>query len=197
MNEVFARPVGRGPDGDGPASRAPGAPVAAYSAGMVLGATGTAVLVALIGRAAGDASIWALLAGAGGVTVLAAIAQARGRVSPLPERRAQVPQRWLAWPATRVGAAFGLMLGASVFTLLHHATIYALAAALLVAGSVPVAIAVGAIYGAARALHVVGAWAHPGDHQEQARRVDSRAAVAARALPAVSLITFALTAVSV
>lgn len=83
-----------------------------------------------------------------GISLFASILQWRGKLRPLLERQAQVPRRWLLWrsPVLTAGA-FGFVLGAGVFTYLHHAAAYVLGAALIVAPSPSAGAALGAVYG--------------------------------------------------
>jgi hypothetical protein len=85
-----------------------------------------------------------------------------GRVAPLPQRRAQVPRRWTLWRSkSRTAAAFGFMLGAGVFTYLHHATAYVLALVILVSASPVAGVLIGGVYGLTRGVMLAYAWAAP------------------------------------
>jgi hypothetical protein len=93
------------------------------------------------------------------VAGLAILLEARHRVSPLPERKRQVPRGWVNWRhRTATAAAFGFMIGAGSLTFLEHATAYVLAVLILTGPGVGVGAAIGAFYGAARALPLVLTW---------------------------------------
>jgi hypothetical protein len=108
--------------------------------------------------------IWAAVIGVGFFVISQ---QLRNQVAPLPERRRQVPQRWLRWRhrwATAI--AYGLMLGAGAFTHLRHAAMYALALLLVVAPTSYAACLVGASYGAVRGSTVLVSWYRNADNPE-------------------------------
>jgi hypothetical protein len=103
--------------------------------------------------------VTAVLAIGSPVVLVASVLQVRGRVSPLPERRAQVPTRWLQWRSrASTATAFGLVIGAGAFTRLRHATAWVLALALVAAPTIWAAVACGAIYGAVRGLPLLITW---------------------------------------
>jgi len=128
MNDVFAQPVGCRPRRPAEGLRRPPlSPVLAYAlaaiaGGMLVGTTlafiGDGLARALPGAAVRGALVFVALLGAAAIWL-----EMSGRVAPLPQRHAQVPRRWTLWGSkSRTAAAFGFMLGASVFTYLHHAT---------------------------------------------------------------------------
>jgi hypothetical protein len=163
MGMVLTWPVGRGTCQAGSAPRpAPLAPVAAYVLACGLGGALTGSVIAQLGamtRGVLVGSRPALLAAAGLTALVAVACEWRGQMRPLPERRAQVPRRWLQWrrPAL-TAAAFGLMIGSGVLTYLKHAAVYALAAMILVAPSVSAGALIGAIYGSSRGMTVMLTW---------------------------------------
>lgn len=166
MDDVLAQPVGCGPTNEtfGQGRRPPLTPVGAYMVAMIVGSSLSSGLIFAIGiaarRLAEPSFVWTA---AGAIAGIATILQAAGRVTPLPERRAQVPRRWITWRKKAASAAaFGFVLGTSFFTLLHHASIYVLAVLIALAPSLGSGLAIGAVYGSARALLVVGAWAMNG-----------------------------------
>jgi hypothetical protein len=164
MNDTFTWPVGREHNAsarDGRRSRLP--PAAAYVAGTVIGGSAAGLLLGLIGSGAADirlrplheALMIALLA----LAVMASGLELLGRVEPLPESRAQVPKRWLFWRRRwKTGLAFGLMLGAGVFTHMQHAALYVLAVVIVLAGSPWVGVVVGGTYGLGRGTALVVTW---------------------------------------
>jgi hypothetical protein len=156
MNLVFAQPVGCGTD----SRRAPFAPVAVYALATTVGGVATGGLLGLVGVASRSlAGSGVVAAVAITVALVATAAALRGRVAPLPQRHAQVPREWVNWRPAATAAAFGVMIGAGFLTYLHHATAYTAAAVVVLAPSLPLAVALGAVYGAARGLMLVVAWA--------------------------------------
>lgn len=96
------------------------------------------------------------------ILVLALVAidrQRRGLISPLPERRRQVPRRWLRWKwrwLTAVG--YGFVLGNAAFTHLRYAAIYSLALLIMLAPTITAALAAGGLYGLARGGALLRTW---------------------------------------
>lgn len=130
-----------------------GATLTGALAGLAIGAIGTE-LREISGTARLSVEVFAL-----GLAVAGLVQEARGRVAPLPERRAQVPRRWSRWRSPLAFAgAYGAMVGAGALTFLNHAVAYVLAGALLVTPTVPVAALVGATYGFTRGLSLVISW---------------------------------------
>jgi hypothetical protein len=135
---------------------------------------GLTVTAHVAGSAAGGAAV-GLLLGAAGALVDAAGAPVRGRGAVLlplaavaawvdargwprwlPRPRRQVDERWLnAYRGWVYGAGFGFQLGMGVVTIVTAATIYALGAAVIVAGSPIVGAAVGGEYGLARGATIL------------------------------------------
>lgn len=160
MNQVFAaRPVGSRIAFGSAATKRPSLwPVISYSFAMIAGAIVTALAISGLGSLIREVLGPVPLAASAAVLGLVAVAaQARGRVSPLPERRRQVPTRWLAWRRWKTAAGYGFLLGNGVWTLLHHAAVYALVACLLLVSPLS-AILVAVVYGAGRAAMLVVAW---------------------------------------
>lgn len=163
MGLVLTWPVGRATHHSGIARRpAPFGPVAVYALMSGLGGAATGFFLAYLAAAIRAASViagTALLAVAGATAVTAVICEWRGRVRPLPERRAQVPRRWLLWRRpTLTAAAFGLVIGSGVLTHLKHAAAYVLGAMILLAPSVGVGTLIGAAYGLSRGMTLVFTW---------------------------------------
>lgn len=168
MNEVFTWPVGHAAHRGSRSGVPPVRPIVVYVTASVLGGIAMGSLLGAVGlglRAAGSPRSHLLIA-LSPVVLLAAVCQARGTVSPLPERRAQVPTRWLLWHRSSVTAmAFGAMIGAGVFTRLRHASAWTVAVLVVAAPSLLAAVGLGAIYGAARGLPLAITWA-----QDRAQR---------------------------
>jgi hypothetical protein len=163
MNDVFSRPVGAGCTTGRRVTRGmPWRDVTVYAAACMVGGALTGSLVAAVGLAVRDVagvSNAAFFAAAIGVVVIASVLELSGRVAPLPQRRRQVPRRWLFWRRRSVtAAAFGVMIGSGVLTFLEHATAYALW--VLVAGVPDLATgaALGAAYGLGRGLALQVTW---------------------------------------
>ena len=154
MGLVLTWPVGR--EGQH-ASAAPLAPVVSYLAAATVSG---AVVAAAVGGAGGMLAAWMPLdVLVAAIVIVAAALQWSGRLAPLPERRVQVPRRWLLWPSrTRAAAAFGLVIGSGFLTHLKHASAYALAALVLIAPTVGAAAATGAVYGLSRGLILTTTW---------------------------------------
>ena len=164
MNDVLTWPVGRerhSRSSSSPQPRPPATPVLAYAAGASAGGALTGLVLGGAGMLASHARpLWIVLSGiATAVALTAVVLQARGRVRPLPQLRAQVPRYWLTWRRPAATAlAFGAMIGSGVLTYAEYAVVYVLAAAVVVAASPGAGIAVGAIYGGSRGLAVGITW---------------------------------------
>lgn len=162
MHEVLTWPVGRDVEDEPDSERAPARPVLVYLAAAIVGGTLAASAIGGAGLAIGDtlglertSIVLALIP----LVWLSLVCQRAGRVDPLPERRAQVPTRWLQWGSrSRVAFAFGLVIGSGALTYLKHAVAWTLAAMIVLAPSMTAAMAVGAIYGAARAAPLAVTW---------------------------------------
>lgn len=141
--------------------RAPLTPVLAY---LVSSALGGMVAGGLIGTAGwclqGALSNRGAVLAAGIVGGAGLVNELRGRIAPLPERRAQVPRRWLDWHhLSWTAAAWGAMIGAGALTLLHHAAMYTLAASILIVADPGFGAVVGAVYGLGRGVVLLWGWA--------------------------------------
>lgn len=161
MGLVLTWPVGRAADSPR-ADKPPAGPVLAY---VVASTTGGAIAGFLISQAVGAASSVSSVASAGvasAAVVMAVVAAGlewNGRLHPLPERAAQVPRDWLRWHRRSLtAAAFGLMIGSGALTRIKHATVYALAALVVLAPSVGAGALVGALYGLSRSLTLAVTW---------------------------------------
>lgn len=158
MMDVFTWPVGRAAQ-QSATSKPPAGPPLAYLLGASIGGLATGVALSLVGSVTGlhetPAAPWILL-GAGAV---AAGLEYAGHMRILPERRRQVPRRWLRWRSRSTTAgAFGLMIGAGVFTRLEHAVAYGVAAIAMIALPLEAAAVVGAVYGGARGSSLAVTW---------------------------------------
>lgn len=157
MNQVFAQPVGWDRDVE---HRPSFAPVIAYLVGIVAGAAAIGFLLAFSGTLLRTSAVGAAGSVALAVAAMVAglIAEGRGSVAPLPESHRQVPRQWLAWRARwATAAAFGVMLGMCVWTLLHHAAIYVLAGCVLLLSPAAGA-AIGIAYGLTRGGALLATW---------------------------------------
>jgi hypothetical protein len=93
------------------------------------------------------------------VGIGASLLEFGGRIRPLPERDAQLPRHWLSrMPLSRAAAAFGFVLGAAIFTRLHHATMYTLAVVIALSPASRLGVLVGATYGAGKGAQLAYRW---------------------------------------
>jgi hypothetical protein len=163
--------------------------------GVLLGGAGALLVGAL--------PISVRLAALGIVLAAAAAADVVARRAGPPSWRRQVDERWLTtYRGWVYGAGFGAQLGVGVATIIPSAATYATLAAALLAGSWSGGLAVGAVFGAGRALPLLAmAGVHTADRLHTVTRRVARAEPAAHrlavggqgALAAVALVT-ALTA---
>ncbi len=159
MNQVFAQPVGW----DKNRVRPPFAPVLAYLVGTTAAGAAMGALFGAVGWFVRDTFGklgWVYWLVAVAPLALAVLHEVSGRGHLLPERRQQVPRRWLQWPRPAATAgAWGLMLGGGVFTLLHQ-PVMAYAVALIATGiaSPFLSALVGAVYGLTKGLILLAAW---------------------------------------
>jgi hypothetical protein len=133
--------------------------VTAYLTGSVLGGA----FLGLVAAAAGSLlpGAWrASPAGPGGAAVLlltGLLLERRVGGLALPTWHRQVDERWLTrYRGWVYGLGFGLQLGVGVVTVVTSATVYATVVLCALSGSLPVGLALGALFGLARALPVLG-----------------------------------------
>ena len=161
MNDVFSWPVGCAAEEESRADPARFAPVLTYAVSAALGGAITGGLVAAFGSAliAFHLPHVAIVIGAAALTSAAILLQISGRVSPLPERRAQVPRYWLLWRRTEAtAAAFGAMIGSCALTYIEHSVVYVLGAVLVVVGRPELGLIAGLVYGGGRGFALVLTW---------------------------------------
>jgi hypothetical protein len=124
--------------------------------------------------------------------VVAAGADASGHRLPGPRR--QVNEDWLGrYRGWVYGAGFGAQLGAGVTTIVTSATVWLVLAAELMAGSAASGLAVGAAFGAVRALPLAASWrvrSH-GMLLDAQRRLAAQAPVARRVTVAATVVAAA------
>jgi len=89
--------------------------------------------------------------GAGIVAAFAALCDLRMLRVRLPSRNWQVPQSWKRFPPSVMAACFGFIIGLGVITRIPFASFYFVLIACVALGSVPAAVVLLALYGAARA----------------------------------------------
>jgi hypothetical protein len=92
-----------------------------------------------------------LLAPLGIVAAFAALCDLRMLRVRLPSRNWQVPQSWKRFPPSVMAACFGFIIGLGVITRIPFASFYFVLIACVALGSVPAAVVLLALYGAARA----------------------------------------------
>lgn len=162
MHEVLTWPVGRDVEGKADPERPSLAPLLSYLGAATLGGAVTALLIGATGlviRESLELAHSTIFLGLIPLVWLSLVCQRAGRIDPLPERRAQVPTRWLQWSSRgRVALAFGLMIGSGGLTYLKHAAAWTLAAIVVLAPTIAAGMLVGAIYGAARSAPLAVTW---------------------------------------
>ena len=164
MTEVFTWPVGRAVESEY-GGRTTGTPlryVLTYVVFATAGGALTGFALAAVGSsvwALGAVPAWLVLFTAALLALTAIVLELQGRISPLPQRRAQVPRRWLAWRhQSLTAAAFGIVIGSGALTYLRHATAYALVALLLLMPSSADGALVGGLYGLVRSSTALASW---------------------------------------
>ena len=159
--------------------------VALYTTASVVGGLSTAALLAAVGHQLPipHPRLWAAAA-----CVLAALLDLLGRV---PTGHRQVDEDWLTRYRRWVYATgFGWQLGTGVTTVVTSAATYAWLVLLVLQERVVAGLAVGAVFGAVRALPLVLLRAGtPDDLRRAAASLDRRARAAARATVAVLAVT--------
>jgi hypothetical protein len=144
MNDMFGWSVGRH-------SQLPGPDSIAYLIGSIVGGAVTGLAFGMVGAflvSMGSPQRNVFRASFLILCVSGVALEMLGRVSPLPERRAQVPTRWLAWRSRKAtAAAYGLAISSGVSVYLHHAVAYSLVAGIVLVGSAPAGALVGSVYG--------------------------------------------------
>ncbi|MDP2710691.1 MAG: hypothetical protein Q8O56_05695 [Solirubrobacteraceae bacterium] len=162
MNDVFTWPVGHASDGERDAWKAPRGPVLAYCGAAVIGGALSALALFAAGTGVRETLNWStytLALACAPIVGIALVGQIKGVIWLLPERRAQVPTRWLQWsrPAA-IATAFGAMIGSGAFTHLRHAAAWTVAVLVAAAPSLMAAVAIGLCYGLFRALPLLLTW---------------------------------------
>lgn len=203
MNESFARPGGREAVQERRRlARRRRRAIGAYAGSATLGGATTGFVLSSVGGAVRESwmpygeVLTAVMATV--VALVACVLQWQGRMRPLVERKAQVPRRWLLWRnQTMTAAAFGFVLGAGVFTYLHHAAAYVLGAALLLAPSETAGAALGAVYGSAWGFVLLfqSVWSHRrGQYELRDRSMYDRKTL--RTLAIAGIVCFSLAALT-
>src|SRR3954451_4816085 len=143
-------------------SRRWSATVGWYFAGSVLGGALIGGLLGAVG--AGLASVGlelsgtAVLAVVGVLSLLGVAFDLRLGGFRLQTIKRQVNEDWLVrYRGWVVGVGFGAQLGLGVVTIVTTATLYVALAAALIAGSLPAGLALGVVFGLARALPLLAA----------------------------------------
>lgn len=159
MNDVFTWPVGRAAHSKSPA---PATPIVSYAIGTTLGGCALGVTLATFGLLLESLPLEAKQIVLIPLLLLLMVSiglQAVSRVSPLPERRRQVPRDWLRWASrTRTAFCFGLVIGYGALTRLHAAIWYVMAIAIILSPSLWVGVLIGATYGMARGACLLLTW---------------------------------------
>jgi len=164
MNQVFITcPVGRMDEMADSRSAARLGPIVVYVLACAISGTLVGGALGIFGEALRgidpseqDTLLSSVVVGA---MLSVAVFQLLGRSNVLPQRRRQVPRRWLGWPSRSLtAAAYGMLIGGGAFTYLGYATMYTLALAAL-ASAPMIAALVGAVYGTARGATLLLSWA--------------------------------------
>jgi hypothetical protein len=132
-----------------------------YTIGSVIGAMALSLVLALIGR-----GVYTVLPGVGfqwavGILGVASLVFALKELNVIklwtPQIGWQVPKSWMKHSRLLGQTAYGVVLGAGIFTYIPFASFFILLAWEAVAGavSIPAAIAIGAVYGAVRGLPAI------------------------------------------
>lgn len=133
-----------------------------YFVGSVLGGAVIGGLLGVLGFGAAalglEPSATVVLAVLGVLSVLGVAFDLQVGDLRLPTVQRQVNEDWLIrYRGWVVGAGFGFQLGLGVVTIVTTATLYVFLAAALLAGSLPVGLALGVVFGLARALPLLAA----------------------------------------
>lgn len=165
---------------------------AAYAVGSVVGGLGVGLVAGTLGAAVRWAGVTS--AGAAGLAAglaLGAAALETGRpATALPGPRRQVNEDWLTeYRGWVYGTGFGVQLGFGVATIVTTATVYLALALAALSGSVAAGAAVGATFGLARALPVLGM--RRVESPEQLRAVHRRLTATASRARSVSAVAVA------
>lgn len=194
MTSVFTRPVGREGQSSALHARAPLAPVVTYAFAAAVGGALAAALANAVALAVDRTAPQGLRA-VGSIAVLAAgvgvvgVQAARGRFH-FPQRQRQVPRRWLrSGPTAATAARYGLVLGFAAATLLHEPAMYMLAIVAGSAPSIPIAAAVGALWGLGRGATLLLDWTRYGE-QSGFLRASIRSGTFGPALAALAAFAF-------
>lgn len=144
MNQVFAWPVGQ--EGSRPKLRYP----LAFLLASVSGGGGLGFLLAGVSEMTKPMAGPAPRAIVSLIAFCALLLEILGHMGFFPQRRRQVPRRWLAWGSGRSAVAFGLTLGFGVLTPINHAAAFLLLAAIALRGSPLLGLVVGLVFGLVR-----------------------------------------------
>jgi hypothetical protein len=162
-----------------------GSTLGGAAVGALLGLLGDAT----VGSATGASAEWRLYLLAALLGAAFVIEAGVGGLA-IPTIRRQVDERWLnAYRSWVYGFGFGVQLGAGVVTIVSTASVYVTFAACWLAGGALPGLAIGAVFGAARAATLFGARRVRDPHalQELGRRLRRRARPARRATMAAEL----------
>jgi sulfite exporter TauE/SafE len=136
-----------------------GVTVAAYLTGSVLGGAAVGLLASAVGSLLpqawrGSSTALLLLAA---LLLTGLLLDRRTAGLHLPTWHRQVDERWLVrYRGWVYGVGFGVQLGLGVVTIVPSATVYATVVLCALSGSPAVGLAVGVLFGLARALPVLG-----------------------------------------
>lgn len=146
MNRVFAWPVGS--EGE----RMSLSVVVVYSLMAAVGGAMTGSVVGITGTAATTAMPDLFPAAAVALAAVAATLQLTGSMAFLPQRHAQVPDRWMVWNPYGYAGAFGLSLGLGFLTWVREPIAYVVVALTSAHASLTLGLVVGLAYGVTRGV---------------------------------------------
>lgn len=160
MNDVFSRAVVRNTEGKALNERSPFMPVLGYTLASATGGIVTGTALGVLGWLVGPAERPGWLLALSALAAMAVVLQWWGAFRPLPQRRKQVPRRWLLWPSRlKTAVAFGLIIGSGALTYIQFAVAYVLATVAMLTESPLAGAALGAAYGLLRAMPLLVTWA--------------------------------------
>ncbi len=128
--------------------------VALFAAGAIAGGVLTFGGLALVGGAVPEPGLPVGAVVLAALAAAAALGELRG-VRVVPQIRRQVPESWRRlWPLPLAAGAYGVLLGLGFATFVLTLALWALALACFALGDVALGVAVGAVFGLARALPI-------------------------------------------
>jgi len=95
----------------------------------------------------------------GSFAAAAALLEATGRERTLPTRTRQVNENWIqTYRGWVYGGGFGAELGFGISTIITTTLVHVMVVAMFLVGSIPLAMAIGAVFGLVRGATILTAW---------------------------------------